>query len=625
MLLLSLIACPLPTPGPDSAEPGVCDLELPDPTVPAVQSCPGETTFDPVVKWQWSDCEMGVVMTPVVGDLDEDGISDVVFTAFDVETAYTTGMHGELMLVSGDGSVTELWHVTEIEHDGETYYPSGRGNIAMGDLDLDGTAEVCVVMTDASVMCLNYDGTPTPVVKFHVANTDTLTAGENSTTGSPAIANMLGDSGSDPEGELVWGRILYDHTGAIETASPGGFGSPGGSQGQAYNGQIGHADDDGYLELLTGTTAWDLDEEENWYFAADGAAASADLDGDGTYEVVSTFTDIWTSSPAWTTWLGVHIGIDPTPPATWDVETTEIVNGEVTGGPTIANLDDDDALEVAVSGYHSLQVFDYDPASMTFTEQWSMSINDTSSSILSSAAVDWDNDGIWELLYADEDDLYLIDVTTGTNLFVGTDVDPTDHESPTRVESPSVADLDGDGSLELIVPSARNPGNTDQWSGITVIGSATDSWAGTGRVWNQANFVPGRVDDDLAIVETPGDNPEGWRAAESFPPTTGADKPDLVLLEAEKCEDCPDLYSWVAVANIGTVDAGNFLVSAYDGGGVLIHQETVLALASGEVVWAGPLITTSSTDVTWVADDLDQIDECDEDNNELEYSLGACP
>lgn len=618
MLLLSLIACPLPTPAPDSAEPGVCDLELPDPTVPAVQSCPGDTTFDPVVKWQWSDCEMGVVMTPVVGDLDGDGISDVAFTAFDVETAYTTGMHGELLLVSGDGSVTELWHVTEVEHDGDTYYPSGRGNIALGDLDLDGTAEVCVVMTDAGVMCLNYDGTPTPVVKFHVANTDGLTAGENSTTGSPAIADLGGDS----EGELVWGRTIYDHEGNIETASPGGYGSPGGYQGQAYNGTIGHGDADGQLELLTGTTVWDLGEQENYYFIMDGIAASADLDGDGFYEVVHTYTDIFDSP--WQSWAGIHHDTDPADGVA-DVGTTELDNGPWTGAPTIANLDADPELEVAISGYDQLVVYDYDASDHTLVELWSMAINDTSSNMLSSAAVDWDGDGVWELLYGDEDDLYLIDVTTGTNLFTGTDVDPTDHESSTRAESPSVADLDGDGSLEFIVPSSRVPGNNDQWSGVTVIGSATDSWAGTGRTWTQNAFVAGHVDDDLAIVTTPGDNAEGWRAAESFPPTTGADLPDLVLLEAEKCEDCPDLYSWVAVANIGTVDAGNFLVSAYDGSGVLIHQETVLSLVSGDSVWVGPLITTASTDVTWVADDLDQIAECDEDNNELEYSLGACP
>ena len=623
LLLLALTACPVPEPTPIGGE--VCDLELPDVEV-TVDACPDASpVFDPVVKWQWSDCELGVVMTPVVGDLDGDGIGDVAFSAFNVTTFDPADQRGELMLVSGDGSVTELWHITEIEHGGTTYYPSSRGNIALGDLDGDGTAEVCAVMHEADVLCLNYDGTSTPVVKFIVDNPGELTDLWNSTTGAPAIANMLGDSGSDAEGELVWGRILYDHMGAIETASPGGFGSPGGSQGQAYNGQIGHADDDGYLELLTGTTAWDLDEEENWYFAADGVAASADLDGDGVYEVVSTFTDPWSSSTEWTTWLGVHTGIDPTPPAVWNVETTLIDNGAWTGGPTIANFDDDPALEVAVSGLTHLQVFDYDPTNMTMVELWSMPINDTSSSMLSSSAVDWDHDGKWELLYADEDDLYLIDVTTGTNLFVGTDVDPTLHESSTRAESPSVADLDGDGSLELIVPSSRVPGNDGQWTGITVIGSATDSWAGTGRTWNQSNFVPGRVDDDLAIVATPGDNPEGWRAAASFPPASGVDKPDLILLDAEKCEDCPFLYSWVAVGNIGGVDATNFLVSAYDTSSALIHQETVLSLASGDSVWVGPLETSSSIDVTWVVDDLDQIAECDEANNELEYSLGACP
>lgn len=612
MLLLSLIACPLPAP-PDTGVSELCELELPDPVIPALQSCPVETTFDPVVKWQWSDCELGVVVTPVVGDIDGDGVGDVAFSAFDVTGV--NGFHqGELLLLSGDGSVTELWHVTEIPFNGETYIPSSRGNIAMGDLDLDGIPEVCAVVVGAHVVCMNYDGTPTPVVKFVVENPGWLNDDWNATTGAPAIANMTGDTVSDAQGELVWGNIIYDHTGVGETSPPVGFGSPGGLQGQAYNGQIGHADDDGHLELITARSDWDMDEQITYQWVVDGMAASADLDGDGSYEVITTFTDIW-DPDGWSTWLGWHQGAVN--------ETTELGNGAWTGGPTIAQMDDDDPLEIAVSGLTHLQVWEYDPASLEFVNQLNLPIHDTSSSMLSSAAVDWDHDGVWELLYGDEDDLYLLDVATGVNLFDGTAVDPSLHESSSRTESPSVADLEGDGSLEFIVPSSRVPGNPDQWSGITVIGSATDSWAGTGRVWNQANFVPGRVDDDLAVVPAPGDNPDGWRAAESYPPSVGDDLAELVIVDAERCEDCPELHTWVAVANVGLADAGPFVMSAY-GDGLLMEMHPIPGLASGDAVWVGPLITTTQLDVQWVADSLDEVDECDEDNNTFDYLAHTC-
>ena len=276
-------ACP---PDPEPAAP--CDLELPAPTLPTPVSCTGGgPTFDPVVLWSWEDGNMGVIVTPVIGDLDGDGISDLAFTAFESMGTFDNAP-GELVVVSGDGSVTELLRVDTLTDPltGTEHQPFGHGNVALGDLDADGVPEVCVVTVDASVACVNLNGTPTPTVKFVVAADGVSTSPEHASMGPPAIADMDGDG----DGELVWGRLAYDHTGALAFASPGGIGSPGGAQGKVYAGIIGQADSDALLELITSTTPYDPAAGENWSYPWDGMAASADLDLDGTSEVVATYT-----------------------------------------------------------------------------------------------------------------------------------------------------------------------------------------------------------------------------------------------------------------------------------------------------------------------------------------------
>lgn len=298
----------------------------------------------------------------------------------------------------------------------------------------------------------------------------------------------------------------------------------------------------------------------------------------------------------------------------------ELDDGDWSGPPTIANFDTDPELELAVSSAHLLRVYDTD-----LTLMWSTPIQDTSSGFLSATAVDWDGDGVWELLHADEQRLSLWDVDDDVDLFAESCIDAGMHRSGTHLESPSVADLDGDGSLEMVVASNVDDLALPGWRGVRVIGSETASWAGTARVWNQHANVPGHIHDDLSLVANPALSTEGFRAARSIPPTGSTPLPDLVIVDAEKCEDCPDqTVSWVAVANIGTADAGNFVVSAYDAATTLVYQESVLSLAAGDHQWIGPYANPVAGTLTWVADDFALVEECDESDNTLAYAVDTC-
>jgi hypothetical protein len=597
----------------DTAEPAPCEEDLPDPTLPPLESCPlASPDFDPVVLWSWQDGDMGVIVTPAIGDIDGDGISDVAFTAFQPNGTYWNGP-GELLVVSGDGSATELIRVSELTDPAtsDVYTVSGHGNVTLGDLDADGTPEICVVTVDASVVCVNYTGGLAPQVQFVVGNDGVSTSPVHASTGPAAMADM----DHDGLGELVWGRLAFDDQGSPKFASPGGIGSPGGSQGKVYAGIIGQADDDPLLELISSTTPYDPSGGENWYYPWDGMAATADLDLDGVSEVVATYT-WWNGGSSWDWFPAMRVALQD------GTEThVELVDGDWSGAPTLANFDTDPELEIAVSSQTMLRVYDHD-----LTEIWSTTINDTSSGYLSSTAVDWDGDGVWELLHADETMVRLFDIDDNIELFSTSTLDTSDHRSGTHMEAPSVADLDGDGSLEIVLASNVDDIGVAGWKGIRVIGSATSSWGGTDRVWNQHAFVADYIEDDLSLPSNASHAAEGFRAARSMPPSALEDLPQITILDAEKCDDCPiGTYYWVVVANVGTGDAGNFVVSAYDGTNTLRYQESVLSMAAGGFQWIGPLVLNETTDLTWVADDFEQIEECDETDNTLSFGTSECP
>ena len=133
--LALLTACPVP--GPDTAEPvgGPCDVELPEILVPAPVTCPVQPpTFDPEIVWEWSSCNLGVTVTPALGDMNGDGVSDVVFTAHE---GWAGDPNHFVILDGTDGS--ELVNVDELSLGGDTWYPSGIGSVALGDVDGDGT------------------------------------------------------------------------------------------------------------------------------------------------------------------------------------------------------------------------------------------------------------------------------------------------------------------------------------------------------------------------------------------------------------------------------------------------------------------------------------------------------
>lgn len=130
------------------------------------------------------------------------------------------------------------------------------------------------------------------------------------------------------------------------------------------------------------------------------------------------------------------------------------------GPPTVGDFDNDGRPEFAAAGSNSYTVFDPDcvagsdakfcPTKRTDGILWSSTSQDKSSNITGSSLFDFEGNGTSEAIYADECFARIYDGATGEVLFSQA------HSSCTWNENPVVADVAGNFRSKLIVPSNMN-------------------------------------------------------------------------------------------------------------------------------------------------------------------------
>jgi hypothetical protein len=207
----------------------------------------------------------------------------------------------------------------------------------------------------------------------------------------------------------------------------------------------------------------------------------------------------------------------------------------------------------------------------------------------------------------------------------------------TFFEYPVVADVDADGSAEIILASNTGFHDEDGVPGITVLGHADNAWPPAGPVWSVHDYTPLRIRPD-GRVETNIVAP--WSVHNMFkarPPGDGL--ADLLPVEGEtclaSCEDGPWEINW-AVANQGLLnqrDPISVALYAVEG-----ETETLIALHQVDDVEYGYQAPGGRFELTpdqWgdgiriVVDDdgtgVGSVDECDENNNVLEIAAPVCP
>jgi hypothetical protein len=105
------------------------------------------------------------------------------------------------------------------------------------------------------------------------------------------------------------------------------------------------------------------------------------------------------------------------------------------GPPTVADFDGDGMPEIGIAGGSKYSVFDTDGAVL-----WSVTTQDASSAITGSSVYDFEGDGVADVVYGDEINLYVFSGNDGT-----VKLKYAPHNSGTAIEYPVIADVDNDG------------------------------------------------------------------------------------------------------------------------------------------------------------------------------------
>lgn len=169
-----------------------------------------------------------------------------------------------------------------------------------------------------------------------------------------------------------------------------------------------------------------------------------------------------------------------------------------TGRINIADIDGDGKLNASYVSGKFLYALDEN-----LNLKWRKTINEETSGHTGCTLFDFVGDGSSEIVYRDEQYLYIINGADGS---VHTQQRCI---SRTNREYPIVADVDSDGSTEICVPCMSDDNAT--WSDfnaqavleypaeVRVYRSATTPWVPARRVWNQHGYFNVNINDNLTI------------------------------------------------------------------------------------------------------------------------------
>ncbi len=438
---------------------GVCERQAPT------------DSFEPYIQWTFTDpIDRHSNVIPLVANLTDDNgddaidlcdIPDVVLVAAP-QSLYPMG-EGHIYVLSGDTGALHFRIDVDID---PGFTP------ALGDIDGDGFVEIVTKAYQQGVM----------LAFSHTGELEwTTTLPLNYEDGHPPDAAALGDLDNDGDVEIVVANLIYDHEGTlVQTLS---------EKASHYSATtLADLDGDDDLEVVIGHAAFHHDGAPLWITGlARGLPQVADLDDDGLPEVLLASEDglALIEHDGALVWYGFG---PEQPPFTVTEWRRPVV---------IHDFDGDGQPEFGHASRTLFQVYEIDG-----TVRYWGSVADHSGAA-GAGAFDFFGDGVALAAYADEEKLFVFG-SAGELLL------HTNRDSSTLIEYPVIADVDNDGSAEMLVVASKND---EAHPTLVVMRDTEDRWVATRRIWNQHTYHVTNVREDGSI---PQFEPRSWEGLNTF-------------------------------------------------------------------------------------------------------------
>lgn len=233
----------------------------------------------------------------------------------------------------------------------------------------------------------------------------------------------------------------------------------------------------------------------------------ADIDNDGDLDAI--FPGLVREKSGWT-WT------EETSVWYWDIQTDEyryIKTSDInpdntnsandwkwgTGRVNVSDMNGDGQMDISFDAGTYLYAITYNAAAKQFQKMWYLEVTDLSSGFTGSAVFDFNGDGSAEMIYRDQDYLYIITTDKATGTLKSTSKQPC--TSQTYADYPVVVDVNGDGATEIVVSCIDGTASaaTDNLGRIIVFKSDGELWVPSRKVWNQHGYFNVNINDDLTV------------------------------------------------------------------------------------------------------------------------------
>ncbi|MFK7990505.1 MAG: FG-GAP-like repeat-containing protein [Sandaracinaceae bacterium] len=375
---------------------------------------------------------------------------------------------------------------------------ASTSTLAAADLDADGELELVAMGAQLGTYAFELDATllwesRTPPLPPELAGSPRRP--QYSVSGAPTVADLDGDGALEV---VVGGCVLDGRTGSRRFCVDDGANYRGSHGYWGPITEVADLDADGQLEVLGGPSVYDASGTVRWttsgYESGFGGIGEFIVGSPGPEVVLVRRGGIELldrDSGSRLTFMRMRGAATVLPVQTCDPDTPPSNWPHFAGGPPlVADLDRDGSDEVVVSSGGFLSRFD--PDCRGCEERWGVPVDDLSAAS-SAMAADLRGDGTLDIVHADQHRLRIIDGESGAVWL------SVPHVARGRTEYPVVADLDGDGSAEILVGVSTE--YCSMWpmigppvaAGVTIYRERHNRFAGAPARWTQHAPAGGRV------------------------------------------------------------------------------------------------------------------------------------